>query len=118
MNIESKHTSQSTMKKTHIQIPLSKKDQSFLDQAAIMAEKSTMLMKHGCIIVSNNRIVGRGCNSYRTQFNDNFIGNSCSCHAEMEALRMVLKNNKKQFCSKSKVRKRVGQREESQCKLS
>lgn len=76
---------------------VTKKDMNFINVAFELATKSDMLMKHGCVIVRNNKIIGKGYNSLRTQFNDNFIGESCSCHAEMHALREAVKtkyNNK------------------------
>ena len=74
---------------------ISNKDFSFINKAFQVSTKSTMLMRHGCVIVENNRIVGTGYNSYRTQFGDKFIKASCSCHAEMHALREVMKKCKK-----------------------
>ncbi|MGA0093876.1 MAG: hypothetical protein ACO3J2_06235, partial [Chthoniobacterales bacterium] len=44
-------------------------------------------MKHGCVVVKNGKIVGRGYNSSRSTSSDNFISNSPSCHAEIAALR-------------------------------
>ena len=70
---------------------ISIKDFSYINRAIQASTKSTMLMKHGCVIVENNKIVGSGYNSYRTQFGDKFIKKSCSCHAEIHALREVMK---------------------------
>lgn len=90
---------------------VSKNDYKFINIALDMAHTSEMLMKHGSVVVQNNRVIGKGCNSRRTQFGDNFIGKSCSCHAEMTALRNALKSKNKG--KSSPCRKRVGQR--SQC---
>ena len=68
-------------------------DQSFLSQAANEAEKSKLLSQHGCVAVANGKIVGRGHNSSRTQSQDGFICNTCSCHAEIAALREVHKHS-------------------------
>ena len=87
---------------------VTKKDEKFIQAALDAADKSTMLMKHGCVVVECNRIVGVGCNNYRTQFGDGFITKTCSCHAEMQALRSALKAKTKG--KSSPVRKRVGQR--------
>ena len=65
---------------------LSSSDQTFINLAINEAEKSSLLMKHGCVVVKKGKIVGRGFNSSRTASKDKFI-NSCSCHAEMAALR-------------------------------
>lgn len=73
---------------------INKKDEYFINIAYNEAIKSQMLMKHGACVVHNNCIIGTGCNSYRTQFKDKFIGNSCSCHAEMNALYNCIKTYK------------------------
>lgn len=66
---------------------ISRSDEVYINEASNLAKKSTLLMKHGCVLVKNGRIVGRGFNSSRSASSDNFIKNSCSCHAEMAALR-------------------------------
>jgi tRNA(Arg) A34 adenosine deaminase TadA len=66
---------------------LSRSDEALVNIASNEAEKSSLLMKHGCVVVKNGKIVGRGYNNSRSTSRDNFIGNSCSCHAEMAALR-------------------------------
>ena len=66
---------------------LSASDQIFAAHAAYESSKSTLLSRHGCVAVANGKILGRGYNSIRTQSHDGFICNSCSCHAEMSALR-------------------------------
>jgi deoxycytidylate deaminase len=76
-------------------MPITKRDNYFINVAYNEAQNSTMLMKHGACVVHNNNIVGRGCNSRRTQFKDKFIGVSCSCHAEMNALYNAMKNHKR-----------------------
>jgi deoxycytidylate deaminase len=103
---------------------ISKKDIRFIMKAADIANNSKMLMRHGCVIVENNHIIATGYNNYRTRFGDRFVENSCSCHAEMHALRNALKikakknsfkqhKQQQQRMTNSHVRKRVGQR--SQC---
>lgn len=87
---------------------LTKKDSKFVDMALEAAENSNMLMKHGCVVVENSRVVGTGWNCKRNRFKDNFIGVSCSCHAEMYALRQALKTKTKG--KSSPFRKRVGHR--------
>ena len=70
---------------------VSNKDYKFINMAANAADKSSMLMKHGCVITCNNKFICDGFNSDRTQFQDNFINISCSCHAEMDALRKLIR---------------------------
>lgn len=85
-------------------ISLSKKDFGFINSALDASKKSTMLMKHGCVVVENNSIIGTGHNSYRTRFGDKFMKESCSCHAEMHALREAMKK-KTRTCGSIKVAK-------------
>lgn len=69
----------------------SKRDIYFINKAIEASAKSNMMMKHGCVVTLNNKLIADGYNSYRTQFGDKFINKSCSCHAEMHALRKALK---------------------------
>jgi deoxycytidylate deaminase len=72
-------------------LPITSRDKRFIDVAYTSSFDSNMLRKHGCCVVENNTVIGTGCNVNRTQFKDDFIGTSCSCHAEMTALRRALK---------------------------
>jgi tRNA(Arg) A34 adenosine deaminase TadA len=82
---------------------ISKKDHKFISIASEAAHNSNMMMKHGCVVVDSGRVIGSGCNTLRTQFKDRFIGTSCSCHAEMHALRNAFKTKNK---SKAKSTRR------------
>ena len=77
---------------------LSKKDMKYVDIAFNIAKKSEMTMKHGCVITCNNKMVSSGYNNYRNKYNDGIIGDVCSCHAEMDALRNAIKNKTKGSC--------------------
>lgn len=90
---------------------LSKKDHIHVMRAMDECKNSTMLMKHGCVVANGSKLLATGHNHYRTRFGDGFIKQSCSCHAEMDALRKVSKITNQQSQS-FKVRKRVGQRYE------
>ena len=68
---------------------LSSTEQTYINHAAQEAAKSTLQSMHGCIAVANGKIVGRGHNTDRTQSHDGFICNTCSCHAEVAAMRNV-----------------------------
>ena len=61
--------------------------QIYLSHAANEARKSTLLSQHGCVAVANGKIMARGHNTTRTQSQDGFICNTCSCHAEIATLR-------------------------------
>lgn len=90
---------------------LTNKDHAHIERAIHECRNSSMLMKHGCVVANGSKILATGHNHYRTQYNDGFTKQSCSCHAEMDALRKVYKTMLKDQQSKSfKVRKRVGQR--------
>lgn len=66
---------------------LSSTDEIYLSSAAYESRKSNLLSRHGCVAVVNGKILGRGHNSSRTQSCDGFIRNTCSCHAEIAAIR-------------------------------
>lgn len=66
---------------------LSNNDGAFINSAFIEALKSPVLMRHGAVAVAHGKIMGRGHNHYRTHSKDNFIANSCTCHAEIASLR-------------------------------
>lgn len=72
---------------------LSVSDYNYLAAAAEESKKSNLQSKHGCIAVTNGKIRGRGHNSNRTQSYDGFIANTCSCHAEVAALRDLWHSN-------------------------
>ena len=67
---------------------ITQQDHKFITEALNEAYKSTVMMKHGCVAVINGKIRARGHNSTdRTMSKDNFIKNTCSCHAEIACLR-------------------------------
>jgi len=66
---------------------ISASDLNYLSCAAQEAAKSELLSQHGCVAVVSGKIMARGHNSNRTNSNDGFISNTCSCHAEMATLR-------------------------------
>ena len=70
-------------------LDLTSSDHYYLMKAATESKNSNMASKHGCVAVLNGKIIGRGHNSDRTQSNDGFINNTCSCHAEIAAIRNV-----------------------------
>ena len=68
---------------------ISNQDTKFLYHAFEQAKLSPVLMRHGAIATANGKIIGRGFNNYRTYSNDEFIKNTCTCHAEIAALRNI-----------------------------
>lgn len=61
--------------------PINRKHNKFLSTAAEVAEKSTMLHKHGAVVVYKNNIIATGYNYMCSHMNDNF-----SVHAEVAAI--------------------------------
>ena len=66
---------------------ISNQDMRFINCAAEEADKSPVLMRHGAVAVANGKILGRGHNHYRSTSKDQFIKNTCTCHAEIACLR-------------------------------
>ena len=66
------------------------KDEKFIELASQYADKSSMFSRHGCVLVSQGRIVSYGVNQLRNYSKDNII-QGCSCHAEMDAIRNAIK---------------------------
>lgn len=66
---------------------ISNTDIRFISQATSQAMNSPVLMRHGAVAVVNGKVVGRGYNHYRTNSKDDFIQNTCTCHAEIACLR-------------------------------
>lgn len=75
-------------------------EERFIIHAALESSKSDLVSKHGCVIVENGKILGRGHNSSRTKSRDGFIDNTCSCHAEIAAIRNVFRNCNEQAFTK------------------
>ena len=73
---------------------ITKSDHKFLSLAVNESKKSEMLMKHGCVLVKNGRIISRGYNNYRNKFGSGFMGEVCCCHAEMDAIHRAMTSRK------------------------
>ena len=80
-----------------------RRDEYYINKAFDACQYSDMSKKHGCVIVDKSRVIGTGYNSYRNQFCDDFIGDACSCHAEMHALRVALRHKFKTTKKNTKV---------------
>ena len=87
---------------------LSNKDKSHVHRALFESKRSNMLMKHGCVVALGRKVIAYGHNHSRTKYGDRFTETSCSCHAEMDALRKIVKYKTKG--KSSKFRRRVVQR--------
>jgi len=72
---------------------LSNTDMQFINHAANEALKSNVLMRHGAVAVTRGKIMGRGHNHYRSTSKDDFISNTCTCHAEIASLRNMFQSN-------------------------
>ena len=73
---------------------ISKNSFRFINAAIKEAHKSNILQKHGCVIVISGKIISRGFNNHRNQSNDGFLNNTCTCHAEISAIRNFYKFKK------------------------
>ncbi len=75
---------------THI-TNLSKREQYFIDAAYNESFSSPLLFRHGCVAVMNGKIIGAGCNNYRTApCRRSHLIDGCSTHAEMDVCRKLL----------------------------
>lgn len=64
---------------------------TILDSLINIAKKSTMKHRHGCCLVYRNKIISTGynyCNKME-KFDDNYINNKYSIHAEKDAIRKI-----------------------------
>ena len=75
---------------------LSKSQTKLIDEAYNEAAKSPCHHKHGCVISSSGRIIGRGFNNPRTTSYDKVLDKCMTCHAEAAAIREIIKKYKGQ----------------------
>ena len=68
---------------------LSNNDLNFMCLALEEAQRSPCKMKHGAIAVVKGHVIGRGYNHYRCNTRDGFVQDSCTCHAEIAAIRQA-----------------------------
>ncbi len=71
----------------------SNSDARFISIAMDEAEKSSLRAKTGCVAVVSGKVMARGYNTLRTYSKDGLIKQSCSCHAEIDVLRKIMKKN-------------------------
>jgi len=78
-------------------------DDNIFDKAINVAKKSTMLLRHGAIIISKNgEIIGQGYNHFT-----DYMSHQWSCHAEIAAL-LNIKNKREKLVDASLVVVRIG----------
>lgn len=69
-----------------------KKDFMYIDMACGLSHNSSLLFKHGAILVHNRKVIGSAYNTRRVQYRDGIIGKGiCSSHAEVSAIRNAIK---------------------------
>jgi len=69
---------------------INNKDEKFASIALNESSKSNMLHhQHGCVAVMGGKIIARGYNSDRCYSKDEFLKNTCSCHAEIDVMRKL-----------------------------
>lgn len=79
-----------------IPLTLTGKMESVFSLCLDEASKSSLLFRHGCIATYGGKIMCKGCNT-TTSSTDNFIKNSCTCHAEINVLRRMFQKYKRQY---------------------
>lgn len=77
---------------------MSKKQATYFYLASLNAKKSTMIKKHGAVIVYNNKVIGKG-NNYPITYMEHRYG----IHAEQSAINDVIKTGNKHLLSKSSM---------------
>jgi deoxycytidylate deaminase len=73
---------------------MSKQDEKYMALASHYATLSDMRSRHGSVIVLHGSIIGWGYNQPRNYSRDKLIEHPASCHAEISALRNVIKRLK------------------------
>ena len=68
---------------------LSSRDYYFANIALNHAKNAEGPFRHGSVCVLHGKIISSGHNNYRTRCRSHLI-DSCSCHAEVDALRKIL----------------------------
>lgn len=84
---------------------ITKRHRKCIDEAVWQAEQSPCLHKHGCVISGSGRIIGRGYNNYRTYSSDGLLGNCCTCHAEIAAIRECLRGGRVRLTQRERGKK-------------
>ncbi len=72
---------------------ITNREQRFLSMASNEADKSDIQHRHGCVIVSGGKIIGRGYNHRRSNSCDGLINDKCTCHAEISAIREITRRH-------------------------
>ena len=72
-------------------------DHKLISMAIDEAQKSPVLMRHGCVASRNGKIIARGFNHYRTFSRDSIINNTCTCHAECDVVHKLLNSGVSDF---------------------
>jgi len=73
---------------------MSKQDEKYMALASHYASLSNMRTHHGSVIVLHGSVIGTGFNHTRNYSRDHLIEHPISCHAEISALRTVVKRLK------------------------
>ena len=79
-----------------VQSSLSNRKQQIFNSSLKIAEKSDIMFQHGCVATCGGKIIARGYNTYKNYTKrDNFLKNTCTCHAEVNVLRQIYHRSKK-----------------------
>ena len=73
-----------------VQSHLSNRKHTYFESCVREAEKSDIQFQHGCVATLGGKIVARGYNTAKNYSkHDNFLENTCTCHAEVNVLRKL-----------------------------
>ena len=84
----------------------SKKDATFISEAAAIAQESPVLMRHGAVATANGKIIAKGYNHYRSSAYTGTMG-GCTCHAECSVLHKLQKMRNSLHSNNSNKMKRI-----------
>lgn len=84
----------------------SNKDATFISEAAVIAQESPVLMRHGAVATANGKIIAKGYNHYRSSAYTKTMG-GCTCHAECSVLHKLQKMRNSLHSNNTNKMKRI-----------
>ena len=68
---------------------LSNKNDKIFAHSLDEAQNSRLYYRHGCVATCGGKIIAKGCNTHKNYSSDEFMDECCSCHAEINVLRQI-----------------------------
>ena len=87
---------------------LSNKNDKIFAHCLDEAQNSRLYYRHGCVATCGGKIIAKGCNTHKNYSSDDFMEECCSCHAEINVLRQIYyqhRRNKGSLIGFSKTRR-------------